>query len=141
VRIKSVDISLLAKSIISLLAKRRGWQMAHEERPTIYVAGGRASGFVAQAIKSEADRTGARVIGKLDLPRSVPPIAPDMLARVMRDERGAGGGQQAPSSRDKAWMQLRMGAPKRGEAGKPVEQQQDVGHLPLFIHANEPKFI
>jgi hypothetical protein len=36
-------------------------------RPVLYVAGGYASGFVAHAIKAEAERTGARIVGRLDL--------------------------------------------------------------------------
>jgi hypothetical protein len=36
-------------------------------RPVLYVAGGYASGFVAQCIKAEAERTGARIVGRLDL--------------------------------------------------------------------------
>lgn len=36
------------------------------ERPVLYVAGGRASGWVARAIKEHAEKTGARVVGRLD---------------------------------------------------------------------------
>jgi hypothetical protein len=47
----------------------------------------------------------------------------------------------ADAIRARELIALRLAAPKRGEAGKPIEQQQDAAHLPLFVHANEPKFI
>lgn len=111
-------------------------QSTKADRPVIYVAGGYASGFVAQAIKAEAERTGARVVGKLDLPRSVAPIEPAMLAVIMRDGRATG---QGASERERREIALRLAGPKRASAGKPIEQQQDAAHLPLFVHANEPR--
>lgn len=104
------------------------------ERPVIYVAGGYASGMVAQAIKEQAERTGARIVGKLDLPR--PSIAPHMLAAITGDLDAV---SPEDAERARQIMGLRLNAPKRSEAGKPVEQQQDAAHLPLFVHANEPK--
>jgi hypothetical protein len=106
------------------------------ERPVIYVAGGYASGFVAQAIKDEAERTGARVIGRLDLPRTAKPIAPAMLAAIMNDPDAVA---PADAERAREIIALRLASPKRASAGKPIEQQQDAAHLPLFVHANEPK--
>jgi hypothetical protein len=112
--------------------------MSKSERAVIYVAGGFASGMVAQAIKAEAERTGARIVGRLDLPRAVKPIAPAMLAAIMDDPDAC-----TPDNRERAReiVQLRLASPKRSEPGKPIEQQQDAAHLPLFVHANEPKFI
>lgn len=46
-------------------------KQALKDRPVLYVAGGRASGFVALAIKAHADAIGARIVGRLDLPKSV----------------------------------------------------------------------
>lgn len=114
-------------------------QSTRSERPVIYVAGGHASGFVAQAIKAEAERIGARIVGRLDLPRSVPPISPGTLAAIMGDQDAAGG----PDMRERHAQEiaLRLASPKRGEPSKSIEQQQDAAHLPLFVHANEPKFI
>lgn len=68
---------------------------------------------------------------------AVPPIAPDMLARVMRDQRAC----EPTHERSRQEIALRLAAPKRADAGKPVEQQHDAAHLPLFVHANEPKFL
>jgi hypothetical protein len=71
---------------------------------------------------------------------SVPPIAPDMLARDhVRRARCAP--EQPPSAAIEI-IALRLASPKRGEHGQAnAEQQQDAAHLPLFVHANEPKFI
>lgn len=84
-------------------------------KPILYVAGGHASGFVAQCIKAEAERTGARVVGKLDLGEQPKP-------------------RDAP--RERAWCELRAKAPL-----KPRTDQADAGHLPLFVAANEPTLL
>jgi hypothetical protein len=109
--------------------------MPRKDRPTIYVAGGYASGFVAQAIKAEAERTGARIVGKLDLPRSVPPIPTHLLAAATGD---LGAVTPEDVERARAIIALRLASPKRASGGKPIEQQQDAAHLPLFVHTNEP---
>lgn len=84
-------------------------------RPTLYVAGGYASGFVAQCIKAEAERTGARIVGKLDLGER----------RKPRD-----------TERERATIEARLSAPKLS-----TTDQADSAHLPLFIAANEPRFL
>jgi hypothetical protein len=68
--------------------------------------------------------------------RTVPPIAPALLAAATGDLDAV-----APEDADKARqiIALRAAAPKRSEAGKAVEPQQDAAHLPLFIAANEPR--
>lgn len=86
------------------------------DRPTLYVAGGHASGFVAHAIKAHADSIGARVIGKLDL--SDQPKPRDL-------------------ERERAEIEARIRSPKRpGNVAA-----ADVNHLPLFIAANEPNLL
>lgn len=69
---------------------------------------------------------------------SVPPIAPDMLGKIMCDGRASG---SCGSDRERQEIALRLASPKRANAGTPIEQQQDAAHLPLFVHANEPKLI
>lgn len=69
---------------------------------------------------------------------AVPPIHPDMLATIMADARASG---QGASERERQEIALRLASPKRANAGAAIEQQQDAAHLPLFVHANEPKFI
>lgn len=68
----------------------------------------------------------------------VAPIAPAMLAAITGDLDAV-----APHDAAKAReiIALRLASPKRADAGKPIEQQADVAHLPLFVAANEPKFI
>jgi hypothetical protein len=43
------------------------------------------------------------------------------------------------TEREREIVRLRLASPKRASAGKPIEQQQDAAHLPLFVHANEPE--
>lgn len=69
------------------------------------------------------------------------PIAsmpPALLAALTDDLEAVAPVDQA---RAREIIALRLAAPKRAEAGKHVEQQQDAAHLPLFVNANEPKFI
>lgn len=64
---------------------------------------------------------------------AVPPIAPNMLARIMCDGRAATPAPRDPA-RERAWAELRAGAPLRAKT-----EQQDAAHLPLFVAANEPR--
>jgi hypothetical protein len=70
--------------------------------------------------------------------RRVPSIHPSLLAAATGDLDAVA---PADAERAREIIALRLGSPKRSNAGKPVEQQQDAAHLPLFVHANEPKFI
>jgi hypothetical protein len=63
-------------------------------------------------------------------------VEPATLAALMND-LGAVSPQDAERARK--LIKMRLASPKRGEAGKPIEQQHDAAHLPLFVHANEPK--
>lgn len=66
---------------------------------------------------------------------SVPSIAAHLLAAATGDLAAV-----APPDAERArqLIALRLASPKRASAGKPIEQQQDAAHLPLFVHANEP---
>jgi hypothetical protein len=66
------------------------------------------------------------------------PIAPAMLAAIMGEPEAVA---PADGERARAIIALRLNAPKRGLTGKPIEQQADAAHLPLFVAANEPRFI
>ena len=68
---------------------------------------------------------------------SVPYIAPSMLAKIIpgdafptppRDVEG-----------DRARIAAKLASPKR--ESKRIEAVEDAAHLPLFVAANEPKFI
>jgi hypothetical protein len=69
---------------------------------------------------------------------TVQPCTPAMLAAITGDLEAVA---PADAAKAREIIALRLAAPKRAEAGKPIEQQQDAAHLPLFVHANEPKFI
>jgi hypothetical protein len=69
---------------------------------------------------------------------AVKPIASAMLAAIMDDPDAVA---PVDAARAREIIALRLASPKRSNAGTPVEQQQDAAHLPLFVHANEPKFI
>ena len=47
----------------------------------------------------------------------------------------------ACNDRERIELELRLKSPKRADAGKPPSGQRDVNHLPLFIAANEPRFL
>jgi hypothetical protein len=68
----------------------------------------------------------------------VSPMPSAMLAAITTDLDAVAPVDQA---RAREIITLRLAAPKRAEAGKPIEQQQDAAHLPLFVNVNEPKFI
>lgn len=67
---------------------------------------------------------------------SVQPIAPAMLAALTGDLEAV---EPTDAARARDIIALRLASPKRADAGRIVEQQQDAAHLPLFVHANEPK--
>ena len=48
-----------------------------------------------------------------------------------------------PPSKDEAQriIAMRLASPKRADAGAVIVPQQDAGHLPLFVAANEPRLI
>jgi hypothetical protein len=98
--------------------------------------------MVAQAIKARMSvRTGARIVGKApdrDGRADGRAHRPAMLAAITGDPDAVA---PADAERARELIALRLASPKRAEAGKPIEQQQDAAHLPLFVHANEPKFI
>lgn len=45
---------------------------------------------------------------------------------------------QPPTEKQRQIIALRLASPKRADAGKPVADQHDAAHLPLFVAANEP---
>lgn len=45
------------------------------------------------------------------------------------------------TDRQRQELQLRAASPKRADPGRVVVDQQDAGHLPLFIAANEPRLL
>jgi hypothetical protein len=47
----------------------------------------------------------------------------------------------AKAGRDRQLIALRLSSPKRADAGAVLTVQDDAGHLPLFIAANEPRFL
>jgi hypothetical protein len=67
--------------------------------------------------------------------RGAAQIAPAMLAAIMHDPDAV---TPEDGERARQLIAMRLASPKRASAGKPVEQQQDAAHLPLFVHANEP---
>jgi hypothetical protein len=99
-----------------------------------YLRNGRLCNVLRDGQRVEAGSYSA-CVGQL---MAVQPIAPAMLAAIMNDARAC-----APDTSERAReiIALRLASPKRSNAGQPVEQQQDAAHLPLFVHANEPKFI
>lgn len=66
----------------------------------------------------------------------------DPLNRANAADAIFGGLGVRPSS-DEAQriIALRLASPKRADPGKITTDQADAGHLPLFIAANEPRFL
>jgi hypothetical protein len=51
------------------------------------------------------------------------------------------GALRPPTERERQLIALRLASPKRADAARIVSDQQDAGHLPLFIAADEPPLL
>ena len=48
---------------------------------------------------------------------------------------------EAITDRDRQLVALKLASPLRAPANRCIPDQQDHGHLPLFVAANEPKLL
>jgi hypothetical protein len=49
--------------------------------------------------------------------------------------------KEGTAAREREIIALRLDSPKRADPTRAPADQADAGHLPLFIHANEPRFL